>query len=99
MKAMKYWKKSIKHKSQPLLAYLNTGALKENDVLNANSTLSQDKSDPVHLDMSSAFKELESRLLSSLQEVITSSIGSFKISIESEISSLHTKVSELTDRI
>ena len=49
--------------------------------------------------MNSAFRELESRLLSSLQEVIISSVGSLKASFESEIRSLHTKVSELTERI
>jgi len=49
--------------------------------------------------MSTAFKELEFTLSSSLQEVIVSSIGSFKTSIESEIKSLNSKVEELTDRI
>ena len=49
--------------------------------------------------MKSAFGELELRLLSSLGEVITPSIGSLKASIESEIRSLHTKIDELTERI
>ena len=49
--------------------------------------------------MNSAFRELESRLLSSLQEVIISSVGSLKASFESEIRFLHTKVNELTERI
>ena len=49
--------------------------------------------------MNLAFTQLETRLLSSLQEVITSSIDSLKISINLEIRSLHTKVSELTKRI
>ena len=46
MKAMKSWKKSLKHKSQPLLTYLTSGALKDCDeqgqtVLDNASTLSQ----------------------------------------------------------
>ena len=45
------------------------------------------------------FRELESRLLSSLQKVIISSVGSLKAFFESKIRSLHTKVSELTERI
>jgi len=31
MKAMKSWKKSLKHKVQPLLTYLNSGSLKGSD--------------------------------------------------------------------
>ena len=31
MKAMKSWKKSFKHKGQPLLTYLYSGALKDSD--------------------------------------------------------------------
>ena len=42
---------------------------------------------------------MESRLLSSLQEVITYSITSLKSSIESEVKSLHLKVSELTEHV
>jgi len=74
MKAMKSWKKSIKCNNQPLLTYINAGILLE---ASANTTSTQTEIDPVAFDMSTAFKELESRLLSSLQEVIVSSIGSF----------------------
>jgi len=49
--------------------------------------------------MNLAFRELESQLLLSLQEVIISSVGSLKASFASEIRSLHTKISELTERI
>ena len=96
MKAMKSWKKSLKHKGQPLLTYLNSRALKDSDeqaptVYDDNGSVSQS--------MNSAFRELESWLLSSLQEVIISSVGSLKASFESEIRSFHTKVSELTERI
>lgn len=95
MKAMKSWKKSIKHKSQPLLTYLTSGTLKDNlqaptDIVDASS---------VTQSMNLAFRELESRLLSSLQEVITSSVGSLKASFETEIKSLHAKVHELSERI
>ena len=45
------------------------------------------------------FRELESRLSSSFQEVIVSSFGSLKASLEAEIRSLHAKVGELTERI
>ena len=45
-KAMKSWKKFLKHKGQPLLTYLTSGALKDCDeqgqtVLDDASTLSQ----------------------------------------------------------
>ena len=42
-------------------------------------------------------KQMESHLLSSLQEAITSSITSLKATIESEVKSLHTKLSSLTE--
>ena len=93
---MKCWKKSIKYKNQPLLSYLNSGALKESTSTGTPSVI---RTESANFDLSLAFKELESRLLFSLQEVITTSIGSLKTSIESEIKSLHTKVGELTERI
>ena len=96
MKAMKCWKKSIKHHHQPLLTYLDAGTL-----VDANVSLPKTISAPANLgqsdfDLSSALKDLESRLLSSLHEVITSSVGSLKRSIEGEIRSLNTNVDELT---
>ena len=96
MKAMKSWKKSLKHKGQPLLTYLNSGALKHSD---EQAPTVYDDTGSVSQSINSAVRELESRLLSSLQEVIISSVGSLKASFESEIRSLHTKVSELTERI
>jgi len=96
MKARKCWKKSIKYKSQPLLSYFNSGALKESISTGIPTVI---QTEPANLDLSSAFKELESRLLFLLQEVITTSIGSLKTSIESEIKSLQIKVGELTERI
>ena len=99
MKVMKCWKKSLKHNGQPLFFYLKSGALKESDVSTTNPTSVQGNTDPVSFSMNSAFMQLESRLLSSIQKVITSSISSLKTSIEFEIKSLHTEVSELTKRI
>jgi len=64
MKAMKSWKKSLKHKCQPLLTYLNSGALKDSDIL--ASTVSGEDGSLSH-SMNQAFRDLESRLLSSLQ--------------------------------
>jgi len=90
MKAMKSWKKSLKHKCQPLLTYLNSGALKDNEIQVAASISVNDDINSVSQTMNSAFRELESHLLSSLQEVL-------KASIESEVISLHTKVGELTE--
>ena len=47
--------------------------------------------------INSAFRKLESRL--SLQEVIVSSFGSLKASLETKIRSLHAKVGKLTEKI
>ena len=47
----------------------------------------------------SAFVNLESRLMSSVQEVIHSSLASFKSSFDSEIRVLKDKVTELSERI
>ena len=91
--------KSLKHKGQPLLTYLNSGALKESNALTGSVTSAQCNTDSVHASMDLAFRQLESRLLPSIQEVITSSIGSLKASIELEIRLLHTKVDELTKRV
>ena len=50
-----------------------------------------------HID--SAFTQLENRLLSSLQEMITTSIASLKSTIESEVKVLHSIVCDLTERV
>ena len=51
---------------------------KESNVIVVSSTPAQNMVDSGSVSMNSAFKELESRLLSPLQEAITSSIGSLK---------------------
>ena len=50
-----------------------------------------------HID--SAFTQLENRLLSSLQEIITTSIISLMSTIESEVKVLYSKVCDLTERV
>ena len=50
-----------------------------------------------HID--SAFTQLENRLLSSLQEMITTSIASLKSTFEFEVRVLHSKVCDLTERV
>ena len=47
----------------------------------------------------SAFKQMESHLLSSLQEMISNSVSSLKSTIESEVKGLQSKFSELSDRV
>ena len=63
MKVMISWKKSLKHKGQPLfLTYLNSGALKDSD---EQVQTVYDDAGSVSQSMNSAFRELESQLLSS----------------------------------
>ena len=95
MKATKSWKRSLKHKCKPLLTYFNSGALNECDIF---STKENSTDSSVSQSINLAIRALESRL-SSLQEVMVSSVGSLKASFETEIRSPHTKVSELTERI
>jgi len=93
MKAMKAWEKSLKHKSLPLLDYINSGLLVEIDPSHLHST---DAPFNVAAAINSAFIDLESRLLSSIQDAMHSSLASFKSSFDSV---LKDKVSELSDRI
>jgi len=91
MKAMKAWKKSIKHNSHPLLTYMSSGVLSDNE--------SDRISLMIDAKMDTAFKQMEFRLVSSLQEVICSSIDSLRSAIELQVSSLNAKVSDLTERV
>jgi len=96
MKSSKAWKKSLKHNSHPLNGYMSSGVLTEVDPLHLPPP-------PPTFDVAaaidSAFVNLESRLLSSVQEAIHSSLTSFKCSIDSEIQVLKDKVIELSERI
>jgi len=50
MKAMKSWKKSLKHRGQPLLTYLNSGFLKDSGEL--PSLVLDDHTQLLHLSFS-----------------------------------------------
>ena len=84
MKAAKAWKKSLKHKSHPLQDYMSSGLLTEVDPLQLPSPSLLPSFD-ASAAIDSAFVKLESRLMSSVQEAIHSSLASFKTSFDSEI--------------
>jgi len=91
MKAMKAWEKSIKHRTHLLLTYISSGVLTDKEPAKISSM------DNAKVDI--LFQQMESCLVSSLQEVIRSSIDSFRSAIEFQVRSLNTQVSDLTERV
>ena len=91
MKAMKAWKKSIKHNSHPLLTYLSSGILSDSETDRISFM--------IDAKMDAAFRQMETRLVSSVQEVIRSSIDSLRSAFEVQVSALSTQVSDLSERV
>ena len=101
MKAVKAWKKSLKHKFYPLLDSINSGSLSEFDPPHFPPLPPPVSDAPfdVAAAIDSAFIDLESCLLSSIQESVHSSLTSLKSSFDSEIRVPKEKVAELSDKI